>query len=177
MNSMAIYGINELTRSLTEIQKKMAEFKKSNKDIFIKENENALKSLIETVIPKILSSSGQNIGFPFRRKKTDSSKHIKFNVPKGSIAGVRSGATYFALMSSKGVSYVSENGESNSRDIIREVTEDKIIYGFKASSNNKDVTESINFSVGVTKEWLKREAERRVNIFQKQIEKALGANI
>lgn len=178
MANVRIGGADDLINTLSKLNNKLEAFRRVTADteILKRDNENTLKNWQKVVLPEIVGTRGQNIGYPFRRKRGGfpPAKYRKFDVPFGWVAGVWSGVTYYALMQGKSAAYVSKKGNSYVRSLTREITADKIVYGFSAQYNSKDVTKYINFSIGVTDEWLRQRADARAELYQREVQKILG---
>lgn len=175
---ITIGGADTFTNALERSINKLKAFDKVSSDekLLIKNNVNTVKNWSKTVLPEIVNTSGQNIGYPFRSKKggKPADAYRQFNVPFSWVLGVWSGATYYSLMNMKAVSYTSKNGVRHSRDIINEVTGNSIKIGFKAYKDGEDVTNDLNFSIGVTDEFLQKRADATAELFKREMQKILG---
>lgn len=118
-----------------------------------------LKDYKKNEVVEIAKSGGDNIGKPFRDKKTKEwRKFRKFNVPVGWCLGVWTGGTMYSLIRGKANKPVTT--------IIENVGADSFTYGFKGSKY-------INFELGVTNDFKVRSEE----YLRKQVEEFFSKNL
>lgn len=105
---------------------------------------DVLKDWQKNEVIEIAKTGGNNIGQPFKDKKTTEwQKYRKYKVPVNWCLGVWTGATLYSLMKGKGVGGIN---------IIKRIEPRRIEYGYQGNKY-------INFNVGVSKSFIDRHTE------------------
>ena len=108
--------------------------------------------------------SGRNIKNPFKPKKDNTNwfKFRKFQAPLKNMQGIHTGETYHALFRGLKV------GEKI--DIFKRISNNRLSYGYRAKYKSKDITKYINVNIGVSEEFMNKEANRIADIIIEMME-------
>lgn len=109
-------------------------------------------------LDNIFNTAGGNINNPFKPKKDNPNwfKFRKFKAPQKNMQGIYTGETYHALFRGFKV--------GDKIDIFKKISRNKLQYGYKANYKSKDITKYINVNLGVSEEFLNKEADRIAEI-------------
>lgn len=129
------------------IQLKKGDFYKEQYLIFLDNWQNE-------ELDNIFNTAGGNINNPFRSKKDNPNwfKFRKFPAPQKNMQGIHTGETYHALFRGFKV--------GDKIDIFKRISRNKLQYGYKANYKSKDITKYINVNLGVSEDFLNKEASR-----------------
>ena len=129
------------------IQLKKGDFYKEQYEIFLMNWKNE-------DLENIFNTAGKNINNLFKPKKDNPNwfKFRKFPAPQKNMQGIYTGETYHALFRGFKV--------GDKIDIFKRISRNKLQYGYKAKYKSKDITEYINVNLGVSEEFLNKEASR-----------------
>lgn len=134
------------------IQLKKGDFYKEQYEIFLMNWKNE-------DFENIFNTAGGNINNPFKPKKDNPNwfKFRKFRVyPLVNTQGIHTGETKYALMRGFKV--------GDKIDIFKKISRNKLQYGYKANYKSKDITKYINVNLGVSEDFLNKEADRIAEI-------------
>lgn len=133
------------------IQLKKGDFYKEQYLIFLDNWQNE-------ELDNIFNTAGKNINNPFRPKKDNPNwfKFRKFPAPQKNMQGIYTGETYHALFRGFKV--------GDKIDIFKRISRNKLQYGYKANYKSKDITKYINVNLGVSEDFLNKEADRIAEI-------------
>lgn len=130
------------------IQLKKGDFYKEQYEIFLMNWKNE-------DFENIFNTAGKNINNPFKPKKDNPNwfKFRKFRVyPLVNTQGIHTGETKYALIRGFKV--------GKKIDIFKRISRNKLQYGYKAKYKSKDITEYVNVNLGVSEDFLNKEASR-----------------
>lgn len=143
---------NNIARFLYALSRLAIEIKRGN--FYKQQYEIFLANWKDTDFENIFKTGGQNIQNPMRAKKNNPNwfKFRKFPAPQKNMQGIHTGETYHALFRGFKV--------GDKIDIFKRISRNKLQYGYKANYKSKDITKYINVNLGVSEDFLNKEASR-----------------
>ena len=155
-------NFDNIARCIYDLMQLNLKIKKS--DFYKKQYLTFLDNWQNEELDNIFNTAGRNIKNPFKPKKDNTNwfKFRKFQAPLKNMQGIHTGETYHALFRGLKV------GEKI--DIFKRISNNRLSYGYRAKYKSKDITKYINVNIGVSEEFMNKEANRIADIIIEMME-------